>query len=320
MQSDTPHSAWTTFFPTLLFLHDNETYKSVICRTVLVVGNSITFATVLSFLMTSWIHLLLLIAEVACASGTDLGVVKYDFHKVAASSNSALSKRAGSFSVTVENAQTLYYINATIGTPGQAVLLQFDTASSDTWVSASSAAYCQQSSQNCAAGTFDPSKSSTYSNLSSIFNITYVDGTGSVGNYFADDISFGGVEINLQMGLATRTTIGTGIIGLAPDNDEAICSSSSCEVYPGVIDSLKSQSWIASSVFSVWLDDSETSSGSVLFGGIDLAKYHPPLLSVPMQPSSSAAGHYTDYTVLLTNFSLTTVSATVWRFTVMLIF
>jgi hypothetical protein len=54
--------------------------------------------------------------------------------------------------VPLENALYLYYANATVGSPPQAVSLQIDTGSSDTWVPFVGASICTESDQ-CNEGT-----------------------------------------------------------------------------------------------------------------------------------------------------------------------
>lgn len=53
-----------------------------------------------------------------------------------------------------------YYVNLTVGTPGQPQSVFIDTGSSNTFVFASNASLCKASS--CDGGTFELSKSSTY--------------------------------------------------------------------------------------------------------------------------------------------------------------
>jgi hypothetical protein len=53
-----------------------------------------------------------------------------------------------------------YYVNFTVGTPGQLQKVLIDTGSSNTFVLASNSSFCETS--GCDGGTFDLSKSPTY--------------------------------------------------------------------------------------------------------------------------------------------------------------
>jgi len=222
----------------------------------------------------------------AIESATVLGqnVVQYPFQKVRQLKSPALRKRA-TVPVTLGNQQVLYYANVSVGTPGQEIQMQVDTGSSDVWMSDSTAVFCQQNNYNCEGGTFNPSRSSTYNPVNTIFNITYVDGTGSTGNYFTDNISLGGITLtDLQMGLATDTSIGTGIMGVGFALNEAVCNTAGvCPVYPTIVDQMVSQNKINTRAYSLWLDDLNAETGSILFGGVDSAKYHPPLVTLPIE-------------------------------------
>jgi len=259
-----------------------------------------------------------LAAEVATVLGQK--VVHYPFHKVQDySGNGRLSKRATNpIGVTITNAQTLYFVNATVGTPAQQLEMQLDTGSSDVWMSDSSASYCQgtQGAEQCQGGTFTPGQSSTYKALNTIFNITYVDGTGSTGNYFTDNFGIGGVTLDaLEMGLATKTTIGTGIIGVGYAADEAVCNTEGpCPTYPSIIDNMVSQGKINTHAYSLWLDDVQAQTGSILFGGVDSAKYHAPLITLPVE-QDQYSGSYTSFSVAFTGFTITKNGAVQTGFT-----
>src|SRR5947207_11374602 len=83
------------------------------------------------------------------------------------------------------------------------------------------------------------------------FNISYVDGSGSIGEYFTDDFSIGEVKVaGLQMGLATQTSAGTGVMGIGYSVDEA-----ANQVYPNLIDQLVRQQMINTKAYSLWLND-----------------------------------------------------------------
>lgn len=62
---------------------------------------------------------------------------------------------------------------------------------------------------------------------------------------------------------------------------------------------------IKTHAYSLWLNDVESNSGSILFGGVDTAKYHSPLLTLPIQ---KVRGRYSAFVVALTSLSLTTGS------------
>jgi hypothetical protein len=254
--------------------------------------------------MKSAIAYTLLAAEAATVLANEK-VIQYPFTKVRRQHNK-LHKRAGTIAVGLGNAQTLYFVNTTVGTPGQAVQMQLDTGSSDVWMTDSTATFCQQNQYNCQGGTFNPSSSSTYDALSTIFNITYVDGTGSTGNYFKDTIRIGGSTItNQQLGLATDTTIGTGIIGVGFAADEAVCNvAGPCPSYPTIVDNMVSQGLINSHAYSLWLDDYQASTGSILFGGVDSTRYIAPLITLPIE-RDEYSGTYSSFSVAFTGLTVT---------------
>lgn len=58
---------------------------------------------------------------------------------------------------------------------------------------------------------------------------------------------------------------------------------------------------IQSNAYSLWLNDLDANKGNILFGGVDAEKYHPPLLSLPVE---SEAGVYAEFMITLTKFTL----------------
>ena len=89
-----------------------------------------------------------------------------------------------------------------------------------------------------------------------------------------DDFTIGGATIkNLQMGLANRTTSTIGVIGIGYGEDEASVTSFSSVPYPNLIDQMVSQGLINTKAYSLYLDDLEEATGSILFGGIDTDKF-----------------------------------------------
>lgn len=259
--------------------------------------------------MRSSLALSLLALEASAVAVAAQRVVGIDFEKRPKNVDRALRKRQGPIMETLTNEGYLYFANVSVGTPPQPISLQIDTGSSDVWMSSSQADFREGAVAD--GGTFNQAASSTYKALSSpAFNITYVDGTGSTGNYFTDQFIIAGTTLNnLEMGLATDTTIGTGIMGVGFDNDEAVCRTIPCNSYPSVIDQLVTQKKINSKAYSLWLNDLDANTGSILFGGVDTDKYMGNLIALPIQIDSET-GVIDSFTIAWTAFSITTKQGT----------
>lgn len=160
-----------------------------------------------------------------------------------------------------------------------------------------------------ADGTVNSARSSTFSVVGrDEFNISYVDGTGSSGDYFQDTFGIGGTTLTqLEMGLATDTTIGVGIMGIGYESDEANTGTGNGSTYPNIPVQMVNQGKANSVAYSLWLDDLQASSGSVLFGGIDTGKYTGDLISVDVYPDTSQGG-VTSFTVAWTSLSVSSSS------------
>jgi Eukaryotic aspartyl protease len=110
------------------------------------------------------------------------------------------------------------------------------------------------------------------------FKIVYGDGTGSSGDLISDNFGIGGSTIkSLEIGLATETTVDFGLMGIGYDTNEAEAIT-----YPNFIDDLITQGLINYKAYSLYLDDLEASSGSILFGGIDTNKFSGTLGVIPL--------------------------------------
>ncbi|KAH8908205.1 acid protease [Coniochaeta sp. PMI_546] len=197
-----------------------------------------------------------------------------------------------------------YYVDVMVGTPGQPITMVLDTGSSDAWFISYNADLCTSKSLQRYYGdscgpTFNPSKSSTYAlKVRNGFNITYLDGSGATGSYITDDLQINGVTIkSLQMGLATSVVRGVGVLGVGFPQNEAAATT-----YPNIIDELAEQGFISSRAFSLYLNDRRANTGTLLFGGVDAAKFIGPLhvLPIPKQPTG-----YTHYGVVMSSLSTT---------------
>lgn len=142
------------------------------------------------------------------------------------------------------------------------------------------------------------------------FDIQYLDQSGATGDYISDNFQIGGATIKaLEMGLAYNATIGTGLIGIGYTRNEASDSSHNGVpfTYPSILDSMVSQGLIARKAYSLYLNDLEASTGSIIFGGLDADKYHGDLLQIPVTGTKLRNGTsiYAELGVALTSFGIT---------------
>ena len=190
-----------------------------------------------------------------------------------------------------------------MGTPAQSLRLHIDTGSSDLWVNTPSSAECKSLGSPCAAaGTYTANSSSTYTYLSSNFNITYVDGSGASGDYATDTLVIGGATlIGQQFGIGYVSTATEGILGVGYELDEAQAGSSGKGVYPNVPAKMVADNLISSNAYSLWLNDLNANTGNILFGGVDTDQFEGTLATLPIQQVN---GEYLAFLVALTAISV----------------
>jgi hypothetical protein len=128
--------------------------------------------------------------------------------------------------VTAQDQQndSSYSAVVSIGTPAQNLPLDFDTGSSDMWVWSTELPQ-QIQSQGAATHTiFDPTKSSTFQNVSgSTWKVTYGDQSSASGTVGTDNVTVGGLTIkNQAVELANQLSTqfvsdsgSSGLLGLA---------------------------------------------------------------------------------------------------------
>ena len=171
--------------------------------------------------------------------------------------------------------------------------------------------YCSGTA-NCTDGTYNVNASTTAQYIDSSLSTLYGDGTNSSGDFVNDVISFGGQSFTMQMGAAyisaTHSVWGIGY----PHGETDVRKSSNGSTYknqhPNTAFAMMQQGLIGSSAFSLYLNDLNSSSGTILFGGVDTAKYSGQLTTVPVTPDS--AGYYSRLMVNLTQAYVTTSNTT----------
>jgi Eukaryotic aspartyl protease len=159
---------------------------------------------------------LALLATIASAS-----VVQLDIQRSSTSLEHAVQNDRGRLSrrqipQVLDNLQSLYFANITLGTPPQRLRMHIDTGSSDLWCNSPQSTLCSSRLRNCEdSGTYDSTASSTYKFLNNNFNIKYMDGTGALGDYVTDAIGIGGQTIrNFQFGVGISSTSTEGVLGI----------------------------------------------------------------------------------------------------------
>jgi len=197
-----------------------------------------------------------------------------------------------------------------VGTPAQTLTLQLDTGSSDTWVVYTSSSVCEKG--DCKDGSFDPNQSSTFSDLAKgAFEIAYADKTSAKGDYFNDVFSIGGTTLqNLTMGIGIDTDIPFGLLGVGFAVNEAGVES-------GVLDSpyynlpvqMVQEGFTKTVAYSMWLNDLAASTGTILFGGIDTAKFDGPLTRLKLY-STKDKSTINEFAVALTSVTAVSKSGT----------
>ncbi|KFY67797.1 hypothetical protein V497_00209 [Pseudogymnoascus sp. VKM F-4516 (FW-969)] len=192
-----------------------------------------------------------------------------------------------------------YTINITIGSPPQPVMVVVDTGSSNLIVNSPQSDFCQAG--NCTQyGSYDPTTSDTskwYNNLMQVqYEIEALEGA-----WVTDDVTFGGKtltqipigsgnmssnsDINIW-GFGGDGQLGAGQPGI-PSNDTTLKS-------------IHKSGAINSASVSIYLNQTGSETGSMLFGGVDTSLYTGSLQTLPVIPRN---GVYDRLTVNLATIS-----------------
>ncbi|GMG56466.1 unnamed protein product [Ambrosiozyma monospora] len=214
---------------------------------------------------------------------------------------------------TMKNQAVFYSVDVSIGSNSNVVTVLVDTGSSDFWVMSSSNPYCiagtggdSQStlgspaasgsssadepkktgynSINCSEfGTFDQSSSSSWHDNGTSFYIEYADKTFAKGTWGYDTIQIGGVTIpDVNIAVCDKTDSEVGVLGISYAGLESTDSGSDAYTYMNLPLTMKSEGLISKLTYSVYLDDPDSETASILFGAIDQNKYTGDLALMPI--------------------------------------
>ncbi|THW29751.1 acid protease [Aureobasidium pullulans] len=174
-----------------------------------------------------------------------------------------------------------YYANISVGNPSQVQAVLIDSGSNELLFTAANATACK-TRNGCAGGTFDVTKSSTFDVVTrGGLSIGYEDSSKKKGDYFTDEVQIGEISVtNARLGIAYEvsdpTGMNTGIMGLGYANNEG---SNKSEPYPTFLNALVQSGAIESRLYGIHLNQIN-SSGSIIFGGIDIAKFQGPMTTL----------------------------------------
>ncbi|KAK3681785.1 aspartic peptidase domain-containing protein [Podospora appendiculata] len=211
---------------------------------------------------------------------------------------SARDSSSSSETVSVVASDFTFVVNATVGTPGQPVLLKISPSAIDTWVPDADG-YCDRDSYSadygpdyvymhdpvCRWGAYNISLSSTYlppNQKYSSFSAGYGYGQSEVsGRNCTDLLVVGEIETdNYPLGVVSSAGMWIGVLGLGMNVYDSSSYTSYLRNYPTFINRMVASGKIATPAYSIWLDKADASSGKLLFGAVDTSKYEGDLVSL----------------------------------------
>ena len=211
-------------------------------------------------------------------------------------------------------------MNVTVGTPPQSFELSLDTGSSDLWVPSVSSNLCKKT--GCPYGSYASSQSSSFQSL----NETFYEAYGSLnvsGEFLTETVQFGNASFNNFTMASGNHVVGAkqGIMGISYPLGEAKVAADAksgkvnitditqieADLYPTIVVAMVTNGYINRPAYSLYLDDINDNTGSILFGGVDTTKYTGDLVSLPVQPQS---GLYERLFVTLTSIAISDESGT----------
>ncbi|KAI5970423.1 SAP8 [Candida margitis] len=200
-----------------------------------------------------------------------------------------LHEKRNSISLSLINEGPSYAAKVSVGSNKQQQTVIIDTGSSDFWV-VDSNAQCEDDVDCKSSGTFNPSSSSSYKSLGSEFAIQYGDGSTSEGTWGKDTVTINGVSITgQQLADVTQTSVEQGILGIGYASNEAVTDqygNPTIQNYDNVPVTLKKQGKINTNAYSLYLNSPTAESGTIIFGGVDNAKYSGKLISEQVTQSN----------------------------------
>lgn len=112
------------------------------------------------------------------------------------------------------------------------------------------------------------------------------------------------------MGIGIDTDIPFGLVGVGYPSNEAGVEAGTIQPYPNLPLQMVNEGLTRTPAYSIWLNDLESASGSLLFGGIDTAKYRGPLTRLRLYPTKGDSTTINEFAVALTSVTAVSSSGT----------
>ncbi|CDO69669.1 hypothetical protein BN946_scf184851.g57 [Trametes cinnabarina] len=153
--------------------------------------------------------------------------------------NNPQQKRASGLNlITNQNADSSFYGSIAVGTPAISFNVILDTGSSDLWLAASDGV----STESDGIPTFDPSSSSTFTDLNTSFSISYGSGAAR-GTLGKDAVQFAGFQVDSQVfGVVTQVSqnlLNSPVSGLMGLGFQTIAASGATPFWQALVENGK---------------------------------------------------------------------------------
>lgn len=189
-----------------------------------------------------------------------------------------LGKRYLSTTLTNNN-NVNYWLDIYLGPERQKITVSLDTGLADLWV------YGPNIS-NTQGGTFDPIETGSQP-LNENFSIAYLDGTGVIGKFYLDDFSLHRLRPllrNLQFAVVDQAKFsGVSILGISSREVQTTSNK-----YDSLPFALQRAGITPKASYSLFLGGQSGKKGTIIFGGIDRAKYEGQLVTYPIPEDEEA--------------------------------
>lgn len=135
-------------------------------------------------------------------------------------------------------------------------------------------------------GLFETADLDTFHRNTSVsdFSIEYADSTSATGIWGYDTVQVGGTNVSdLSLAVVNASDSGMGVLGIGlPGLEVTYSLSLDSYMYENLPMKLRSEGLIHKKLYSLYLNSDSATTGSVLFGAVDHAKYSGTLQTVPI--------------------------------------